>query len=159
MNEKICLNIYEYIRTIASKKINAIVLHKESDTMALMSIGKFAKYAYSKGYQFEIISDIGSGINYNKKGLKTLIYKINNKEVSKIVILYKDRLVRFGYEIISYLCELNGIEIEIVDNTSISKKQELTEDLIQIITVFASKLYGSRSKKTKKLLEEVKNND
>lgn len=115
-------------------------------------------YAISKGYSFEIITDIGSGINYNKKGLKDLIQKINNKEISKIVILYKDRLIGFGFELIEYLCELNNIEIEIIDNTTISKEAELTNDLIQIITIFANKLYGARSKKTLKIIQEVKSN-
>lgn len=115
-------------------------------------------YAISKGYSFEIITDIGSGINYDKKGLKDLIQKINNKEISKIVILYKDRLIEFGFELIEYLCELNNIEIEIIDNTTISKEAELTNDLIQIITIFANKLYGARSKKTLKLIQEVKSN-
>ena len=115
-------------------------------------------YMYAKGYQFEIIEDIGSGINYRKKGLKELLSKISNHEISKIVILYKDRLVRFGYEMIEYLCQINSIEIEIVDNTEYSKEQELTDDLIQIITVFAGRLYGKGSKKTKKLIDEVKAN-
>lgn len=116
-------------------------------------------YAISKGYSFEIITDIGSGINYTKQGLKQLIQKINNKEISKIVILYKDRLIRFGFELIEYLCKLNNIDIEIIDNTTISTKTELTNDLIQIITVFANQLYGSRSKKTLRLIQEVKADD
>lgn len=116
-------------------------------------------YAISKGYSFEIITDIGSGINYTKQGLKQLIQKINNKEISKIVILYKDRLIRFGFELIEYLCELNNIDIEIIDNTTISTKPELTNDLIQIITVFANQLYGPRSKKTLRLIQEVKADD
>ena len=116
-------------------------------------------YMITKGYQFDVISEIGSGINYNNAGLKKLIYMINNREISKIVILYKDRLVRFGFELIQYLCEINGVEIEIIDNSEYSKEQELTDDLIQIITVFANRLYGSRSKKTKKLISEVINND
>lgn len=115
-------------------------------------------YMYAKGYQFEIIKDIGSGINYKNKGLRELISKIENGEVSKVVVLYKDRLVRFGFELIEYLCEIHGVEIEIVDNTEQSKEQELTEDLIQIITVFANRLYGQRSSKTKRLIDEVKEN-
>ena len=116
-------------------------------------------YAISKGYSFEIITDIGSGINYTKQGLKQLIQKINNKEISKIVILYKDRLISFGFELIEYLCKLNNISIEIIDNTTISTKVELTNDLIQIITIFANSLYGSRSKKTLRLIREVKVDD
>lgn len=115
-------------------------------------------YAISKGYSFEIITDIGSGINYTKQGLKQLIQKINNKEISKIVVLYKDRLIRFGFELIEYLCEINNVSIEIIDNTTVSKETELTNDLIQIITVFANRLYGSRSKKTLRLIQEVKSN-
>ena len=56
-------------------------------------------YMYAKGYSFEIVSDIGSGINYNKKGLNQLISMITSYEVDRIVILYKDRLLRFGYEL------------------------------------------------------------
>lgn len=115
-------------------------------------------YMYAKGYQFEIITDVGSGINYKKKGLRELVNKVNNHEVSTIVVLYKDRLIRFGFELLEYLCEINGVSIEIIDNTEHSKEQELTDDLIQIITVFANRLYGQRSKKTKRLIDEVKKN-
>lgn len=115
-------------------------------------------YMYAKGYKFEIITDIGSGINYKKKGLLELINKINNHEVSTVVVLYKDRLIRFGFDLLNYLCEINGVKIEIIDNTEYSKEQELTDDLIQIITVFANRLYGQRSKKTKRLIDEIKQN-
>lgn len=116
-------------------------------------------YAYTKGYSFELITDIGSGLNYKKEGLKKLIRMICNKEIKKLVILYKDRLVRFGFEIIEEVCRINDAEIEIIDNTTVSKEQELTDDLIQIITVFANRLYGSRSKKTASLIKQVKYND
>ena len=79
-------------------------------------------------------------------------------EVDRIIVLYKDRLIRFGYDLIEYICKLNDTKIEIVDNSTISKEQELTEDLIQIITVFANRLYGARSKKTVNLIKSVKEN-
>ena len=112
-------------------------------------------YMYAKGYSFEVITDIGSGINYKNKGLQELISLIDSNQVTKVVILYKDRLVRFGFELIQLLCELHGVEIEIIDNSEYSKDEELTDDLIQVITVFANRLYGSRSKKTKTLIERV----
>lgn len=121
-------------------------------------INNVKSYMYAKGYNFEIISDIGSGINYKKKGLQELLDKINDQKVSKIVVLYKDRLIGFGFELIEYLCKINNIEIEIIDNTEQSKGQELSDDLIQIITVFANRLYGQRSKKTKQLISGVKKN-
>ncbi len=121
-------------------------------------INNVKSYMYAKGYNFEIISDIGSGINYKKKGLQELLDKINDQKISKIIVLYKDRLIGFGFELIEYLCKINNIEIEIIDNTKQSKEQELSDDLIQIVTVFANQLYGQCSKKTKQLINGVKQN-
>ena len=121
-------------------------------------IDNLKQYAYSKGYSFEIITDIGSGINYKKEGLLKMINLVECGEVDRIIVLYKDRLTRFGYDLIEYICKLNDTKIEIVDNSTISKEQELTEDLIQIITVFANRLYGARSKKTINLIKSVKEN-
>lgn len=121
-------------------------------------IDNLKQYAYSKGYSFEIITDIGSGINYKKEGLLKMITLIERGEIERIIVLYKDRLIRFGYDLIEYICKLNNTKIEIVDNSTISKEQELTEDLIQIITVFANRLYGTRSKKTINLIKSVKEN-
>lgn len=112
-------------------------------------------YMYAKGYSFEVITDIGSGINYKNKGLQELISLIDSNQVSKVVILYKDRLVRFGFELIQLLCDLHNVEIEIIDNSEQSKEDELTDDLIEIVTMFANKLYGSKSKKTKALIERI----
>ena len=107
----------------------------------------------------EIITDIGSGINYNKKGLNQLIDMITNSEIEKIVILYKDRLIRFGYELIENLCEKYGTTIEIIDNTERTEEQELVEDLIQIVTVFSCRLQGKRANEAKKMLKELTEDD
>ena len=112
-------------------------------------------YMYAKGYSFEVITDIGSGINYKNKGLQQLISLIDSNQVTKLVILYKDRLVRFGFELIQLLCDLHDVKIEIIDNSERSKEEELTSDLIQVATMFANRLYGSKSKKTKTLIERV----
>lgn len=116
-------------------------------------------YMYAKGYQFEVITDIGSGINYNKKGLNQLIDMVTNSEVEKIVVLYKDRLIRFGYELIENLCNKYDCTIEIIDNTEKSEEQELVEDLIQIITVFSERLQGKRANKAKKMIKELIKDD
>lgn len=114
---------------------------------------------YAKGYQFEIITDIGSGINYNKKGLNQLIDMVTNSEVEKIVVLYKDRLIRFGYELIENLCNKFGTTIEIIDNTEKTGEQELVEDLVQIVTVFSCRLQGKRANKAKKMIKELIEDD
>lgn len=112
-------------------------------------------YMYAKGYSFEVITDIGSGINYKNKGLRELISLINSNQVTKVVILHKDRLVGFGFELIQLLCDLHNVKIEIIDNSEQSNEEELTDDLIEIVTLFANRLYGSRSKKTRTLIEGV----
>lgn len=132
--------------------------YKQKDDLG-RQIENVKTYMYAKGYQFEIITDIGSGINYNKKGLNQLIDMITNSEIDKIVILYKDRLIRFGYELIENLCNKYGTTIEIIDNTERTGEQELVEDMIQIVTVFSARLQGKRSHKAKKMIRELLEDD
>ena len=136
------LNVIGYAR-VSSKK-------QEDDLNR--QIDYLKQYISNKYQTFEIISDIGSGINYNKKGLQKLIEKINKKEVDIIVVQYKDRLLRFGFELIEYFASLNNVKIEELDKKDKSEEQELTEDLIQIITVFSCKL--QRKSKTKALIND-----
>jgi len=128
--------------------------YKQKDDLE-RQIENVRTYCLTKGYQFEIIKDIGSGINYNKKGINKLLEMVINKEVSKIVILYKDRLLRFGFELFENICNAYGTEIEIIDHTEKTTEQELVEDLVQIITEFSCKIQGSRTKNTKNLIEKV----
>ena len=132
--------------------------HKQKDDLE-RQIENVKTYMYAKGYQFEIITDIGSGINYNKKGLNQLIDMVTNSEVEKIVVLYKDRLIRFGYELIENLCNKFGTTIEIIDNTEKMEQQELVEDLVQIVTVFSYRLQGKRANKAKKMIKELIEDD
>lgn len=113
-------------------------------------------YMFAKGYSFEMITDIGSGINYSKKGLTKLLERIHNGEVSKVVVLYKDRLVRFGFELLETVCKLNDCEIEIVDNTPKTNEEELVNDLVKVVNVFGSELKGDQSKLVKQFVEDLK---
>ena len=128
--------------------------NKQSDELArqVENLNKILKEKYT---DFEIISDIGSGINYTNPGLKKLIELINKKEVDLIVVLYKDRLVRFGFELIEYFAKLNNVKIEILDNNEKPQETELVEDLVQIITAFSCIIQGTRKKHTKELLSKI----
>ena len=128
--------------------------HKQKDDLE-RQIENVRTYLIAKGQPFEIISDIGSGINYKKKGLKELIKLITQNKVEKVVVLYKDRLLRFGFELVEYIASLYNCEIEIMDNTEKSEQQELVKDLVQIITVFSCKLQGKRAGKARKLVKEL----
>lgn len=111
-------------------------------------------YLDSKYKNYEIITDIGSGINYTKPGLRSLIEKINKKQVDIIVVLHKDRLLRFGFELVEYFAKLNDVAIEVLEKKDKTQDQEVVEDLVQIISVFSYKLHGERKAKTKSILSD-----
>ena len=138
------LNVVSYAR-VSSKK--------QSDDLE-RQVNNLKSYLDSKYDEYEIITDIGSGINYTKPGLKKLIEKINRKEIDLIVVLYKDRLLRFGFELIEYFAGLNDVKIEILDKIDKNQDQELVEDLVQIVTVFSCKIQGKRKEKTKELISD-----
>jgi predicted site-specific integrase-resolvase len=114
-------------------------------------------YLAKNGWTYEIIQDLGSGLNYNKKGLKKLIKLICSNDIDRLVITHKDRLLRFGSEIIFSLCEHFGIEIIIMNaSKELTFEDELVQDVLEIITVFSARLYGARSRKNKNLLNKLK---
>jgi predicted site-specific integrase-resolvase len=113
-------------------------------------------FCAAKGWRHEVIADLGSGLNYRKKGLNRLLEMILHKRVRRLVLTHKDRLLRFGSELIFSLCEIQNIEVVIINKGEPpSFEEELAQDVIEIITVFSARLYGSRSHKTKRLLGEL----
>ena len=107
----------------------------------------------------QVITDIGSGLNMKRKGFLKLLRMILNNEVSKVVVAYPDRLVRFGFEILEEVCKAHNCEIVVLNNEDKTPEQELIEDLISILVSFSRKLYGMRSnkyEKVKKCVEELK---
>jgi len=96
-------------------------------------------------------------MNYRKKGLKQLLDGILNGEIDRLVLTHKDRLLRFGAELVFSLCETRGIEVVILNQGEcMSFEEDLAKDVLEIITVFSARLYGSRSRKNQKLLNEMK---
>ncbi len=138
------LHVIGYARV--SSKIQSDDLERQVDNLKT--------YIESKYSSYEIITDIGSGINYKKPGLKKLIDLVNKKQVDIIVVLYKDRLLRFGFELVEYFSKINNVSIEVLDRVNKTQDEELVEDLIQIITVFSCRLQGKKKAKTKEILEE-----
>lgn len=114
-----------------------------------------ANYCEIHAYRYKVIRDVGSGLNYNKKGLQEIIRAVCNGEVSKIIVCDKDRLMRFGYEMMTAVCEANNTEIEIINiSEDVSDEKEMVDDVLSIITVFSSRLYGKRSHRNKKIVEQ-----
>ena len=114
-------------------------------------------YCARQGWTFEIVSDLGSGMNYHKKGLKRLINDILSERIGRLVVAHKDRLLRFGAELIFAICEAKQVEVVILNQgEDTTFEEDLAKDVLEIITVFSARLYGSRSRKNQKLLEDVK---
>jgi putative resolvase len=105
----------------------------------------------------EFIGDIGSGLNFKKKGFNKLLGMILNRKVGKIIVNHRDRLMRFGFALIEKLCLFYRIEILVVKAEELSFEVQLSQDLIEIITVFSAKLYGKRSHQNKKDVELAEN--
>ena len=139
-------------KVIGYSRVSSFDQKKDLDTQTKV-ITNFIKDRYDN---FEIIEDLGSGLNYRKRGLRRLIKMICNQEISVLVLTHKDRLLRFGSDIIIQLCENFNIKVIILNqDTEESFEKSLCNDIISIITVFSAKLYGKRSHKNKKKLLEV----
>jgi predicted site-specific integrase-resolvase len=114
-------------------------------------------YCSTQGWTFELISDLGSGMNYHKKGLKHLLDEILEGNVLHLVITHKDRLLRFGAELVFAICEAKNIEIVILNRgEDTSFEEDLAKDVLEIITVFSARLYGSRSHKNQKIIDGIR---
>lgn len=140
-------------KTVAYARVSS---HDQKDDLE-RQIQVLELYCAKQGWQFEIINDLGSGMNYHKKGLKRLLDDILNDKIGRLVLTHKDRLLRFGAELIFALCEARNVEVVIINQgENLSFEEELAQDVLEIITVFSARLYGSRSKKNKRILEAVK---
>ena len=110
-------------------------------------------YTNAKGVILdEVLTDIGSGINYNRKNFNKLLELVEAGEISEIYVTYKDRFVRFGFDWFNNFCEKHGAKIIILNQPSTSPEQELAEDLLNIVTVFSARSHGLRT--YKKQLEQ-----
>lgn len=117
---------------------------------------RLQQYCEERGCIYELISDLGSGINYKKKGLNKLIKSICRREVSELVLTHKDRLLRFGSQLLFQLCKFFGTNVVILDDTiETSFEQQLVTDVIEIMTVFTAKMYGKRAHKNKQALQKI----
>ena len=114
-------------------------------------------YCAAQGWTFEVVADLGSGMNYHKKGLKRLLNAILQDEVGRLVMTHKDRLLRFGAELVFAICEAKEVEVVILNQgEDTTFEEDLAKDVLEIITLFSARLYGSRSRKNQKLIEGMK---
>jgi len=145
-----------------SKKVRAVIYARVSPADQKSDLERqvqyLTRYCSFKGYRVvDVLSDVASGLKTDRKGLLKLFNYVVNRQVDIVVITYRDRLTRFGFEYLEHFFNQHGVRIEVVFGEETKDAyQELVEDLIEIITSFAGKLYGLRSHKKKKLVEGFK---
>ncbi|WP_430626171.1 IS607 family transposase [Sulfobacillus thermotolerans] len=140
-------------RTVAYARVSS---HDQKDDLERQK-QVLALFCARQGWTFEVIADLGSGMNYHKKGLKRLLDAIIGGEVGRLVITHKDRLLRFGAELVFAICEAKQVEVVILNQgEDTTFEEDWAQDVREIITVLSARLYGSRSRKNPKLLDGVK---
>ena len=113
-------------------------------------------YARERDWEIEILKDIGSGLKEDRRSFQKLLRMVMNKEISKVIVAYPDRLTRFGFKTLEQFFKSYGTEIIVVNREEKTPQEELVKDLITIISHFAGKLYGMRSHKYRKVVEGAK---
>jgi excisionase family DNA binding protein len=114
------------------------------------------EFLRSRFPQGELLSDIGSGLNFRRRKFLAILDRILAGDVQRLVVAHPDRLVRFGFELIKWLCEKTGCELVVLHERKLSPEQELVADMLSIIHCFSSRLYGLRKyqKQVREALQE-----
>jgi len=152
----------EVKRLLGEKSHNTVVIYarvSSSDQKNDLDrqVEYLKEYCSARGYSvIDIITDVASGLNEKRKGLKKLFDHVVNGKADVVVVSYKDRLTRFGFTYLEDFFSSHGVRIEVVFDEEPKNQQELVEDLISIVTSFASRLYGIRSHKKKEVVECVR---
>ena len=145
------------VRAVIYARVSSDKRRKESNLDR--QVERLRSYCSAKGYKVvDVITDVASGLNEERSGLQKLFNLVVGKQVDVVVVEFRDRLTRFGFEYLRRFFESHGVRIEVVEESEKSYEEELVEDFVSIITSFAARIYGKRSqrfRKIKKLVEEM----
>ena len=122
---------------------------KQQDNLE-RQVGRILEYCVTNGWKAELYKDIGSGLNDNRKQFKKLLKRISHDDIARVVVEYKDRIARYGFELFKSFCESYGVEIVIMKECVKKEfEEELVDDMIAIVTSFSARMYGRRGGKRK----------
>ena len=152
------LKPYEASRTNRPTVCHARISSQDQKEDLFRQVSLLETFCAVNGWTYEVVQDVGSGLDNNKKGLQQLIKRICSGTVGRLVLTHKDRLLRFGSELVFSLCEAYNTEVVIINQGEppLRVEEELEQDVLEIITVFSARLYGSRSPKNRKLVEALR---
>lgn len=134
----------------------ARVSHQKQKQDLKQQIRLIDTFCTEHGWDFELIQDIGSGVNYRNSGLRKLIQRICDGDVARLVVTNRDRLLRFGVDLVFALCENFQTQVIIMNINALEDfEDEIAEDILEIITVFSARLYGTRHAKNQKIIDRL----
>lgn len=134
----------------------ARVSHHSQKKDLKKQINLLESYCIDHNWEFEVIQDQGSGMDYRKSGLRRLIQRICDGDVGRLVVTDRDRLLRFGTDLVFALCENFQTEVIVMNINSLEEfEDDIAEDILEIITVFSARLYGTRNEKNQRLIDKL----
>lgn len=136
--------LYDVDSLLNNKKKHNICYCRVSSSKQKDDLERQVEYVKNRYPNHEVITDIGSGINFKRKGLTAILELANQGDIGEVVVAHKDRLCRFGFEIIEWIINKNGGKLVVLEDVSLSPQEELTQDLLSIIHVFSCRMHGLR---------------
>ncbi len=131
-------------RTVRTVCYGRVSTHEQQDDLLLQLA--FLRERYPEG---EVVSETGSGLNFRRKKFLAILERIIDGDIKRLVVAHPDRLVRFGYELVKWLCEKFECELVVLNDRKLSPEAELIQDMLSIVHCFSSRLYGLRKYKSK----------
>lgn len=129
-------NIPRAIRTVCYGRVST---HSQQD-----DLHRQIEHLRQRYPEAEIISEIGSGLNFRRKKFLAILERIIDGDIQRLVVAHPDRLVRFGFELVKWLCNKFECQLLVLNDRKLSPEQELVADMLSIIHCFSSRLYGLR---------------
>jgi excisionase family DNA binding protein len=123
---------------------NKIIYARVSSNDQKEDLQNQIKYLRSRFPEHELIQDIGSGLNFKRKGFISLLERIMSRDIQEVVVSHRDRLCRFGFELFEFIANRFGTNLVVLNDTSLSPQEEMVRDLISIIHTFSSRIHGFR---------------
>lgn len=142
-------DVDEFLRRGKGQQRARIIYTRVSSKTQKDDLSNQVKYLRERYPDYELIEDIGSGLNFKRKGLNTLLERVMSGGVEEIVVSHRDRLCRFGFDFIRNIASKYNTRIVVLDNTQLSPQEELVRDLVSIIHVFSCRIYGLRKYNSK----------
>jgi predicted site-specific integrase-resolvase len=125
-----------------------IIYARVSSPKQRADLQRQCEYLQSKYPTAEVVSEVGGGLNYKRKKFLALLERVMSGDVERIVIAYKDRLARFGFDFFAWLCSQHSCEIVVLNQVELSPEREMVEDILAVLHCFSSRLYGFRKYKS-----------